>query len=121
MGTRKSNDSERTSVRADRTETTNEVREDASPVDSDTFSLNKSQDGADNRLVSELARVALRLRSIYGTALATEFALRQQNAESDTDFAECLRWNVCAPIDELAEQIQSTVERLGGNVPDPLR
>jgi hypothetical protein len=53
-------------------------------------------------------------------ALATEFALRKQDAESDIDFAECLRWNVCAPIDQLAEEIQSTVERLGKKVPEPL-
>ena len=35
-----------------------------------------------------LAWLALKLKAIYGTALAVELALRKQNAERDTDLAE---------------------------------
>jgi hypothetical protein len=62
----------------------------------------------------------LRLRTIYGTALATELALRKQNAEQDIDLAQCLRSNVCGLVIELEEQIQGIVQRLGGEVPEPL-
>jgi hypothetical protein len=38
---------------------------------------------------------ALRLKVIYGTALAVELALRKQDAEQDVDIAECAcRWRL---------------------------
>jgi hypothetical protein len=118
MGTRKSNDSVRTGVRAGRSQTANEVRDDGNHAGSAFFLPNKPQKPDEH--VRELVRVVLRLRAVYGTALATEFALRQQDAESDRDFAQCLRWNVCGPIGELMEEIQATVEHMGGQVPEPL-
>lgn len=44
----------------------------------------------------------LRLRAIYGTAVAAELALREQAAEQDAEIADCLRVGVCDP---LADQI----------------
>jgi hypothetical protein len=68
-------------------------------------------------LADDLAAIAFRLKIVYGTTLATEFALRKQDAEQDVDLALCLRANVCEPIALLREQIQLIVKRLGGDVP----
>jgi hypothetical protein len=64
--------------------------------------------------------VALRLKVIYGTALAAEIALRKQDAEQDSDIAECLRAGVCNPVAEQADSMRSIVERFGAQLPEPL-
>lgn len=67
-----------------------------------------------------LVMVALRLKVIYGTALAVELALRKQDAEQDVDIAKCLRAGVCNPIAEQADNMRSIVERFGAQLPEPL-
>jgi hypothetical protein len=119
MGTRKSNDSVRTSVRADRKQIANSVRENESLADPPAF-LPNSFGPVDEELARELVQLMLRLRVIYCTALATELALRQQNAEQDVDLAQCLRSNVCGAIIDIQEQVQALVKRLGGEVPETL-
>jgi hypothetical protein len=64
--------------------------------------------------------VALRLKVIYGTALAVELALRKQDAEQGVDIAECLRPGVCNPISEQADTMRTLVERFGAQLPEPL-
>ncbi len=62
-----------------------------------------------------LAWLALKLKAIYGTALAVELALRKQNAERDADLAQCLRAGVC---DAIADQDHVIRVLLGeGGVP----
>jgi hypothetical protein len=71
-------------------------------------------------VVRGLVMAALRLKVIYGTALAVELALRKQDAEQDVDIAECLRSGVCNPISEQADIIRTLVERFGAHLPEPL-
>jgi hypothetical protein len=71
-------------------------------------------------VVRGLVMVALRLKVIYGTALAVELALRKQDAEQDVDIAECLRSGVCNPVSEQAETMRTLVERFGAQFPEPL-
>ena len=61
------------------------------------------RDGAE---VSSLELLVGRLRTIFGTAITAELALRKQGAERDVEIADCLRGGVSEP---LADQI----ERLG--------
>lgn len=60
-----------------------------------------------------LASLALKLKAIYGTALAVELALRKQNAERDVDLAECLRAGVCDVIAEQDQTIRSLLVGCG--------
>jgi hypothetical protein len=39
-----------------------------------------------------------RLEVIHRTAVTVETALRYQNAENDTDFADCIRHAICGPL-----------------------
>ncbi len=71
-------------------------------------------------IVRRLVLIALRLKAIYGTALAVELALRHQDADQDIDLAECLRAGVCNPIGEQAEAVRLIVERFGSYLPEPL-
>lgn len=71
-------------------------------------------------VVRGLVMVALRLKVIYGTALAVELALRKQDAEQDVDMAECLRSGVCNPISEQVDTMRTLVERFGAQLPEPL-
>jgi hypothetical protein len=64
---------------------------------------------------SRLIEIAIRLNRVYVTGLAVELALRQQNADHDTDLANCLRAGVCAPVSELTEAVRSIVERHSDN------
>jgi hypothetical protein len=74
----------------------------------------------DSELSRQLAWLALRLKIVYGTALAVELALRKQDAEQDVDLAECLRGGVCNAVAEHARTVESIVEGLGGEIPEPL-
>jgi hypothetical protein len=69
-------------------------------------------------VVPRLVMVALRLKVIYGTALAVELALRKQDAEQDVDIAECLRSGVCNPVAEQAENMRSLAEKFGAQLPE---
>jgi len=71
-------------------------------------------------VVRRLVLLALRLKAIYGTALAVEFALRHQDADQDVELAECLRAGVCNPIGEQAEAVRLIVEQFGSYLPEPL-
>lgn len=57
--------------------------------------------------VEQFRRLSLllrRLRTIYGTALTAELALRHQAAEQDSEVADCLRVGVYDPIaDQVCE------------------
>jgi hypothetical protein len=68
----------------------------------------------------QLLAVALRLKVIYGTALAVELALRQQDAEQDVDMAEVLRLGVCSPVAEQADSMQSLMERFDTHLSEPM-
>jgi|SRR5579883_652928 len=46
----------------------------------------------------QLSLVVARLRAIYGVAITTELALRQQEVEHSPEVADCLRAGVCDPI-----------------------
>jgi hypothetical protein len=63
-------------------------------------------------LIAQLHLLALRLEVIYGTAASVEMALRYQNAENDTDLAECIRHAACSPIWTQAEKAHALVERV---------
>lgn len=67
----------------------------------------------------QLTWLALRLKTIYGTALAVELALRKQNAEQDVDLAECLRAGVCDFIADQAGRVRTIVNGLGEEIPEP--
>lgn len=60
----------------------------------------------------QLSLVTLRLRAIYGTALAAELALRQQAAEQDSEIADCLRAGVCDPIADELQELDHLIDRL---------
>lgn len=56
--------------------------------------------------IEQFRRLSLllrRLRTIYGTALTAELALRHQAAEQDSEVADCLRVGVC---DHIADQVR---------------
>jgi hypothetical protein len=74
----------------------------------------------DRELSKQLVWLALRLKIVYGTALAVELGLRKQDAEQDADLAECLRGGVCDPIAEHARTVESIVKGLGGEIPESL-
>jgi hypothetical protein len=70
-------------------------------------------------LLKTLICLALRFKEIYGTALAVELALRNQNAEQDADIAECLRAGVRDAIAEQDYIVRSLVEAMGGELREP--
>jgi hypothetical protein len=55
--------------------------------------------------------LTLRLRWVYGTAVAAELALRQQAAELDPEIADCLRAGVCDPIADQIRDLEIVVRR----------
>lgn len=59
----------------------------------------------------ELRLVTLRLRAIYGTAVAAELALRHQAADEDIEIADCLRAGVCDPIGDQVQRLQNIAKR----------
>jgi hypothetical protein len=56
-----------------------------------------------------LSEIATRLRDVYAIGLATEMALRKQNAERDVDLADSIRAGVCTPAWDLSEMIRSAM------------
>jgi hypothetical protein len=62
--------------------------------------------------VEQFRRVNLllrRLRTIYGTALTAELALRHQAAEQDSEVADCLRAGVCDPIADQVRELEDLI------------
>ena len=62
--------------------------------------------------VEQFRRLSLllrRLRTIYGTALTAELALRHQAAEQDSEVADCLRVGVCDPIADQVRELEDLV------------
>lgn len=62
--------------------------------------------------VAEFRRLSLllrRLRTIYGTALTAELALRHQAAEQDSEVADCLRVGVCDPIADQVRELEDLI------------
>jgi hypothetical protein len=66
----------------------------------------------------QLTVMTLRLRAIYGTAVAAELALRAQAAEQDAEIADCLRAGVCDPIAEQLRDLEDVVHRLRSEAPE---
>lgn len=58
-----------------------------------------------------LIGLTLRLRSIYGTAVAADLALRGQAAEQDAEIADCLRVGVCDPIADEIRDLEGLAQR----------
>jgi hypothetical protein len=62
--------------------------------------------------VAEFRRLSLlvrRFRTIYGTALTAELALRHQAAEQDSEVADCLRGGVCDPIADQVRELEDLI------------
>lgn len=66
-------------------------------------------------LNGKLQLLALRLEVIHRTALAVEMALRYQNADEDTELADCLRHGVCVPIWDQSQKAHALAKQLGGH------
>jgi hypothetical protein len=74
--------------------------------------LGGSHTGALVCSVEQFRRLSLllpRLRTIYGTALTAELALRHQAAEQDSEVADCLRVGVCDPIADQVRELEDLV------------
>lgn len=56
-----------------------------------------------------LSEIATGLRDVYAIGLATELALRQQDAERDVELADCLRAGVCGPAWDLAQRTNAVI------------
>ena len=69
-----------------------------------------------DHVVRDLQLIALRLEVIHRTALTVEAALRHQNAENGTDFADCIRHGVCNPLADQSKTAQILVGRIRGGV-----
>ena len=54
--------------------------------------------------------VVARLRTVFGTAVTAELALRAQGAERDTEIADCLREGVSVPLAAQLERLSRMVE-----------
>jgi hypothetical protein len=62
--------------------------------------------------VEQFRRLSLllpRWRTIYGTALTAELALRHQAAEQDPEVADCLRVGVCDPIAAQLHELEDLI------------
>ncbi|MGC2221458.1 MAG: hypothetical protein WA624_03340 [Methylocella sp.] len=70
--------------------------------------------------VTQFRRLSLllrRFRTIYGTALAAELALRHQAAEQDSEVADCLRVGVCDPIADQARELEGLILEFSAAIP----
>jgi hypothetical protein len=56
---------------------------------------------------SDLKHVAMRLKAIQAVAVTVQQALRNQNCEQDSEFADCLRFGVNDPVFALERLIES--------------
>ena len=54
--------------------------------------------------------VVARLRTVFGTAVTAELALRAQGAERDTEIADCLREGVSVPLAAQLERLSRMAE-----------
>ena len=66
------------------------------------------RDGAE---VSSFHLLVARLRTIFGTAITAELALRRQGAERDLEIADCLRGGVSDPLADQIERLSLLAER----------
>ena len=55
--------------------------------------------------------VVARLRTVFGTAVTAELALRAQGAERDSEIADCLREGVSVPLATQLERLSRIVEQ----------
>jgi hypothetical protein len=55
---------------------------------------------------SDLKHVAMRLKAIQAAAVTVQQALRNQNCEQDSEFADCLRFGVSDPVFALERLIE---------------
>jgi len=70
--------------------------------------------------VAQLRRLSLllhRFRTIYGTALTAELALRHQAAEQDSEVADCLRAGVCDPIADQVHELEDLILQFCAAIP----
>ena len=69
----------------------------------------------------ELNFVVARLRTVFGTAVTAELALRAQGAERDIEIADCLREGVSVPLAAQLERLSRMVKHgqrvAAGSVP----
>ena len=73
-------------------------------------------------LVSSLELLVIRLRTVFGTAITAELALRGQGAERDVEIADCLRGGVAGPLAdqiECLEALAACVANIGGESSGP--
>lgn len=74
--------------------------------------------------VEQFRRLSLllrRLRTIYGTALTAELALRHQAAEQDSEVADCLRAGVCDPIADQVRELEDLILQFCAAMPGATR
>jgi hypothetical protein len=70
--------------------------------------------------VAQFRRLSLllrRFRTIYGTALTAELALRHQAAEQDSEVADCLRVGVCDPIADQVCELENLILQFCAAIP----
>ena len=80
--------------------------------------LNSRVQSSRSNTQRRLTGLALKLKAIYGTALAVELALRKQNADQDIDLAECLRAGVCDVIAEQDHVVRSLLAEHSSALPE---
>lgn len=64
-----------------------------------------------------LSLLLRRFRTIYGTALTAELALRHQAAEQDSEVADCLRVGVCDPIADQVHELEDLILQFCAAIP----
>jgi len=87
-------------------------------VDEKATGSSASARPTDYEIIGELTALAVRLKVIYGTGLAVQLALRQQNADQDGELADCVTSGICNGVTDLTESVRNLVERLGGSLPE---
>jgi len=71
--------------------------------------------------VEQFRRLSLllpRWRTIYGTALTAELALRHQATEQDPEVADCLRVGVCDPIADQLRELEDLIVQFCAAMPE---
>lgn len=64
-------------------------------------------------LVSSVELLAARLRTVFGTVITAELALRGQGAERDVEIADCLRGGVSEPLADHIERLEALAACVG--------
>ena len=75
---------------------------------------------SDLEVSRHIAMLALRLKVVYAMAISVQLALCHQDAEFDSDLADCLRHGVCDPLADQISAAQNIVKRCGGKMPGSL-